>query len=234
MTDTAPAAPGQSDSRMSGITPLVRLLGVLVLAAATVYVAACAVYNMPNSPVKVRIKPAATHVIRPWFEQDWQLFAPTPSTDNAHIYVTARIRKPGGGNATTRPFDIQGPIEDLPKNNRVLPTKQPGITLAFQETFATYRSQLQTIDSAAAASARPQLHAYLNRRFAADFDKLRRLISQQAAARFPGRDIVSVRAEFSQTPITPFSARGSGHFPVKAKNLLDTQWMPYAQGVAQP
>lgn len=207
------------------------LAGLAVLAVA-VYGAACVIYNMPNSPMKVRIGNLARVVMMPWFEQDWQLFAPTPSTANDHIMVTARLARPGGGVETTAPRDIEYPIEDLPLGDHVLPTKQPGITLAIQEIFGFYRNQLQAIDKAAAPSVRPRLRAALDRKHGSDFDRLARIMSYEVHRWYPDRRILQMRASLTQTPITPFSERWAPDRPSSpATTLLTTDWLNYQPGV---
>lgn len=215
-----------------GVGWQVRAVVVLLAGLAAIYVVACTVYNMPDSPVKVRIVGAARTVIHPWFDQDWQLFAPTPSTSNSRVWVTAQVRSITGAVRTTTAFDVEYPIEDELTTNHVLPTKAPGITLAMNETWSNYRGQLQAVDQLP-TSVRSIAHQQLDARFATDFDSLDRFLSFEAQRHFPGEQVIRIRAKFVNYPMTPFSQREMVHpFAQKPHEQLQTDWMPYAAGVA--
>lgn len=223
-TQTSQAAGGL------GIGWPVRITALLLAGLAAIYAVACIVYNMPNSPVKVRTVSVARTVIHPWFDQDWQLFAPNPSTSNSRVWVSVQLRS-AGRIVTTAPFDIQYPLENEPTHNHLMPTKAPGITLGMNETWQNYRVQLQAVNRLPAA-VRGLAHKQLDGRFATDFDSLDRYLSYAAHRRFPGQRVVKVRAKFVRYPMTPFSQRDMKHpFPQKSQDQLQTDWMPYVPGV---
>lgn len=230
---SSPGAPDTSGA-VGVLSPRLRVTAVLTLAVAALYMAACVIYNLPSSTVKVRIDTADKAVMQPWFEQDWQLFAPTPATSNAHLMISIRAVGPSGAMMELAPFDAQYPIEDLQKDSPFLPTKQPGATLAAQERFASYQKQLLVIEKYAGPQQQV-LHTQLDRGFAATLDGLDRLISYEAHHRYPAADIWQVRATFTGTPMTPFSARYlTPPLPAKTTISLQTTWFPYISGVGAP
>ena len=195
---------------------------------------ACVVYNMPSSTVKVRVDAADKAMMQPWFEQDWQLFAPTPATSNAHLMVSIRAVAATGAIIELPAFDAQYPIEDLQKKTPFLPTKQPGATLAAQERFASYQRQLLVIQRIAGPQQQ-LLHDQLDKTFGPTLDGLDRLISYEAHQKYPGADIRQVQATFTTTPMTPFSARHVWPPPKETtKQSLQTNWFPYVSGVGSP
>jgi hypothetical protein len=208
----------------------VRISAVVAVAVAAVYMIACVIYNLPSSTMKVRVDDADKALMQPWFEQDWQLFAPTPASSNAHLVISIKASE-SGSKSELAPFDAQYPIEDMQKRSPELPTKQPGITLAAQERFASYQKQLLVIEKAGGPSARG-LHAQLDKTFAPTLDALDRFISYEAHKQYPTAQISQVRATFTSTPMTPFSERNDAVPPVeKTKETLQTNWFPYVEGV---
>ena len=201
-----------------------------VLVAAT-YMIACVVYNLPSSTVKVRVDGADKTMMQPWFEQDWQLFAPTPATSNAHLVISMRAVATSGAVTEPASFDAQYPIEDLQKSTPFLPTKQPGVTLAAQERFASYQKQLVVIERSAGPDQQV-LHAKLDQVYAPTLDALDRFISYEAHRKYPAADLRQVQATFTGTPMTPFSARFVSPPPAEATTTsLQTNWFPYVGGV---
>lgn len=211
-----------------------RITAALAVVIAGVYMVACAVYNLPSSTVKVRVDGADKAMMQPWFEQDWQLFAPSPATSNARLMISIRAVGAGGANLVLPAFDAQYPIEDLQKQTPFLPTKQPGATLAAQERFASYQKQLLVIQRIAGPQEQ-LLHAQLDKAFQPTLDGLDRLISYEAHRRYPGADIRQVQATFTSTPMTPFSARFVSPTPTEVTTQsLQSNWFPYVSGVGSP
>lgn len=211
----------------------VRIAFSLIVVVVGVFGLCTALYNFPDSTVKSRIDPAVNTVVQPWFEQDWHLFAPTPSTSNTHLLVTARLLFQDSTVHDMAPFDVQYPLEDLTKTNHVLPTKLPGVTLAAQERMADYATELAGISHAPVA-AQSGLHADLDDRYQPVLDALRRFRSRCAQDRFGSARIVAVRGTFTSTPMTPFSARDDvDPLPQPTKTILTTGWDPFVADVAK-
>lgn len=217
--------------RTAPVSTRVRAAFLLVAGALIVFITGTVLYNLPASTVTTRMRPTVDVVMHPWFEQDWQLFAPTPASSNTRLMVTARVARPDGSVVETPAFDVQYPIEDMPKNDHVLPTKRPGITLAAQERMSNYSRELAAIDKAPVA-ARAPLHRALDERYRSTLDEIDRFMSRCAQDRFPGAHIVAVRGAFTSTPMTPFSARNMHNPPpLPTTTIVTTSWDPFVADV---
>ena len=213
------------------VSARVRAAFCVVAGALIVFIAGTVLYNLPASTVTTRMRPTVDVVMHPWFEQDWQLFAPTPASSNTRLMVTARIERPDHSIVETPAFDVQQPIEDMPKSNHILPTKRPGITLAAQERMSNYSRELATIDKAPPA-ARAPMHRALDERYRSTLDEIDRFMSRCAQDRFPHARIVAVRGAFTSTPMTPFSARTMHNPPpLPTKTIVTTSWDPFVADV---
>ncbi|WP_370083861.1 DUF5819 family protein [Streptacidiphilus sp. MAP12-16] len=197
------------------------------------YTLACLVYNAPASPAKTRLATPVNAVINPYFGQDWMLFAPAPSTVNDILMMDVKLKAGNSeGETTTIPVDIEEPIDRMPRSNRVMPTKLPGVLLALQESFTNYANGLNDALKAPKAQ-QPALEDALSRRYAAEFVELQRFLSIRAGTMYPDAQIIAVRATFDKRPITPFSERDMHPAPKQpVQGVLQTAWMPYVSGVA--
>lgn len=210
-----------------------RVLFVGLICLLILFIASIAAYNIPDSTIKVRILPVVDKVVHPWFEQDWQLFAPTPSTSNSHIWVEVRYVESNGNSAELPEFEVQSAIEDLPAERPWLPTKQPGITLAAQERIASYEDQLRFIQGVPVAN-RTALHEGLDAKFHATFDALARFISKCVQDRYPNLRVKDFRIRFTDTGIVPFSERNSVRPVVpRERQDLETTWYPFTADIGR-
>lgn len=235
-------APGTGDSEaLSRVRPTpvrvpvpvrVRLCVILGVLPVLAFMAACLVYNAPQSPASVRLIGPARRVLEPYFWQDWQLFGPTPGTSNDLVYLQARIQY-GGETVETAPVEVEEAIDRAPRGFRINPTKLPGIMLAFDQTSSHYASAATRIKKLPAAQ-RKAAQAALDKQYKADFEEMQRFFSARAHSLYPGARILAVQATFKTRPIVSFSERyESPHPKEKLKGLLQTSWMPYVPGVAQ-
>lgn len=208
----------------------VALLGMV----AAVYSVACLDYNAPASPASVRLAGPVNAMINTYFNQDWMLFAPTPATDNSLLYIQVQLRRPGSATTvTTAPEDIEAAIDVLPRSDRVLPTKLPGVVLGFQENFQAYSRQLAQITQDDPKSEQGPARKALAARYTTEFVALQRFLSVRAATLYPGDRILAVRASFARQPIVPFSQRDQVPAPSETIKIFEqTDWLAYVAGVA--
>jgi hypothetical protein len=207
-------------------------VAVIGLAVAAVYSIACLIYNAPNSPATVRTTSFAHDVIGPYFQQDWQLFGPTPPSSNNLISMQTRILV-GGKEIETSPVEIESAIDQAPHNFPLNPTKLANITLALNEQMQTYineTDQIRKLPSSLRSKAERQLNV-ANKWF---FAELQRFLSAYAGTLYQGKHIVDLRATFESQPIVPFSDRYEQPQPTeKPTNLATTSWLAYVPGVAE-
>lgn len=205
---------------------------MILLIPVIVYSLACVIYNAPVSPAQIRLYPAASTIMGSYFSQDWQLFGPTPGTSADSLGVQAQLRSANGSVTLSSAEDVEFQIDRLPRANRLLPTKLPGVILAFQEGFAQYANALVAIRKAP-RSERAALTSALNRQDRYELGELDRFLSVEAQQLFPRMHITAVRAIFGSTPIVPYSQRYQYPPPPEKDNpTLQTNWMGFIPGVA--
>ncbi|MFD9277154.1 DUF5819 family protein [Streptomyces mirabilis] len=216
------------------VTARLRICTFLALLPVALYTAACLVYNAPDSPAKSRIQGAVAHVMQPYFWQDWQLFGPTPGSNDDLIYLTVRMRTAGSDQVVqTSPVEIEQAIDRAPRAFPLNPTKLPGIPLAFDAAANRYARMVTDFKKLPAAQ-RKAAQADLDKQYVPEFQEIQRFLSARAATMYPGADIVSVKAAFKTRPIIPFSERYVIPKPEeKSKGILETSWMDYVPGVAR-
>lgn len=107
--------------RPPGLPLAARIGAAVVLAAVAVHLFFTAVYDTPFENVRNEILPgeAATRYIEPYFQQDYQIFAPNPSNANRGFWVRARVETPDGETVTTRWVDAAA-VELVEPHRRVL------------------------------------------------------------------------------------------------------------------
>ncbi|GAA0926404.1 DUF5819 family protein [Streptomyces rhizosphaericus] len=218
-----------------GALPLnVRISALIALAAVAVYCLCCLVYNAPASPAKDRIKRPATAFMEPYFWQDWQLFGPTPGTNNDLIYLRARMKLSDSGRVVeSSPVEIEQAIDRSPHDFPVNPTKLPGVLLAFDAAANRYAGVANKFKKLPAAR-RDAARRLLDKQFSADFEEMWRFFSVQAKTLYPDAQIIAVQATFKNRAIIPFSERYEVPRPKeRAQGILATSWMDYVPGVAQ-
>lgn len=212
--------------------PWLRWVAVLMLVPVAIYVCASIVVNVPASPARNRLFPLATTVLGQYFVQDWHLFGPTPGTTAQMLFVEAKVRSPDGAVHIAPSVDVEYQIDRMPRADRIMPSKIPGVVLAFQEGFADYGNILSKLQRAP-KNVRGRLMNYVNKKFGADLGELDRFLSAEATDLYPGETVVSVRALFAQRPIVPYSERYMNPPPREPMQvLLQTQWMPFISHVA--
>jgi hypothetical protein len=208
-----------------------RLVAVAGVPIAVVYSVACLLYNAPKSPATIRIAGFTNAVIGSYFEQDWQLFGPTPQSSNNLIYLQVRIRA-GDKEIETSPVEVESAIDQAPRAFPLNPTKLAAVTLAFNEDMHNYANsdeQVRRLPARLRAQARYQLNVS-NRWF---FAELQRFFSARASSLYPGSDILALRVSFASQPMVPFSDRYEQPPPgQQPARLATTSWLAYIPGVA--
>src|SRR5262245_20181438 len=82
--------------RLSRLPKRVWAVGLCLATVIPVYLLPVTVTDLPPSPARTSLAPIARHVVHPWFDQQWTLFAPTPPMSNSRLYLEVRYR-PGAG-----------------------------------------------------------------------------------------------------------------------------------------
>lgn len=222
------------------------LSGVLVAVLVMVYVGAVVVDDLPPSPARQALLPAADRVVNPWFAQQWTLFAPTPPLSNARFYLMVRYR---AGSSLPRPpaVDLSAVFQRMAEARRWAPPRLYRVTMdlaveidrtvlyANRRTpagaVAGAQSEADVYFAPSSLGAAPPLTPTQARLLGLSVAvELQRLLSASASQLMPHpRRLAAVRAVETATPIPPFTARQRHERPIA---LFDTGWMPYVPTVA--
>lgn len=105
------------DSGRQRVSWRLRTTAALLLLPTVAYCLVCLVYNAPASPASVRLAGPVDAMTNTYFTQDWELFAPTPATDNSLLFLQVQLRSPGSETTqTTAAQDIEAAIDVLPRS----------------------------------------------------------------------------------------------------------------------
>lgn len=203
---------GTADSH----SPLSRPAGLVVAAAAAVCVTTAIVhmclvflYVAPPNVVSQRYERQVDAWIYPYFEQNWQLFAPNPESDPEHVWARTRTTSPNGARRTGSWVDLTA-FDDASVRHSVFPSHTAQNML--RRAWAAYAGT-QGADTSGSERA-GMLQRYL-------LD-----IATQRLAAHGHRGFDAVQLRVVTTPVGP-ERRASGGAP--ARTSSSTRYLPWWQ-----
>ncbi len=102
------------------ISPLSVLFSLVVLAL-SVHFGMTLIYLMPPNPISLRMAALVNGYMRPWFVQNWSLFAPHPISETRRLLVACRLRQDDGTTLETPWFDVSTPLWEAQARQHVSP-----------------------------------------------------------------------------------------------------------------
>ncbi|MGM1017055.1 MAG: DUF5819 family protein [Actinomycetota bacterium] len=108
-------------STSTRIPTAAKVTSVIALLLAGVHILLTAIFNVPYSDVKYDVLPgrAADAYIRPYFTQDYRIFAPNPASSDRNLWVRAWVETDAGERVETDWIDVTA-IELAEPYRRVL------------------------------------------------------------------------------------------------------------------
>lgn len=106
----------------TGTVPVAaKVVTAVALALAATHIALTAIFNVPSADIKYDALPgrAADAYIRPYFLQDYRIFAPDPASADRNLWIRAWVEKPDGERVETKWVDVTS-IELAEPYRRVL------------------------------------------------------------------------------------------------------------------
>lgn len=230
--DAVPALP--SSPGAAGRSRRVLLLWLPVLALVGVYLVSTTFTTLPRSALSDDLSPLTGRVMRPYFTQRWNLFAPDAPVANYGTRLQVRYRPHADGPVLTSPvLNLSDQAVHAAHGAPLAKGEMKDMAVAFMESAYPYRSQL------AALGPRQRTPAAFRRSAGRDYeglatflDSFQRYLSSAADHEFPGAQVVGVRGEVGGDPVTPFPQRGSGQPPAPFYAVFDSGWWPYVAGVS--
>jgi hypothetical protein len=110
-----------TSTRVQPIPKAAKVASAAALLLAGAHIALTAVFNVPSTEVKYGALPggAADAWIRPYFVQDYRIFAPDPASADRNLWVRAWVETPDGERVETKWVDVTA-IELAEPYRRVL------------------------------------------------------------------------------------------------------------------
>lgn len=110
-----------TSTRAQPIPKAAKVASAAALLLAAAHIALTAVFNVPSTEVKYEALPgrAADAWIRPYFVQDYRIFAPDPASADRNLWVRAWVETPDGERVETKWVDVTA-IELAEPYRRVL------------------------------------------------------------------------------------------------------------------
>lgn len=225
--------------------------GAVLVALILAYVGAVVIDDLPPSPARQALVPLADHVVNPWFEQQWTLFAPTPPTANARLYMVVRYL-PGTAEASCHPVDLSTVYLDMAKTQRWAPSRLYRVTMdiaveidqvveyqhpntpatnAIVDNTAATQSEANVYLAPSALGTEPLLTQRMAHGLRLAIDgELQRLLSSSARSLCPrGRSIAAVKGIETVQAIAPYS---DPHLREPQIPIFSTGWLAYIRDVA--
>jgi hypothetical protein len=224
------------------------LLAAVLTVLTLVYVSAVVVMNLPPSAARDELATTAQHVVDPWFEQQWTLFAPAPPTSNTRLYLQVRYR-PGAPEPSPKPINLTAVYQNLAKDRWWAPprlyrvTAEMAVLISAVQRFGTPASasspspnadqqEAQVYFAPSALGGLPPITEFQAHLLAGEISlQLQGLLSNAARDLLPApSDLVAVRGVETAQEIAPYEARRT----VTAEEAeFDTGWMPYVATIAR-
>ncbi|NED97387.1 hypothetical protein G1H11_18990 [Phytoactinopolyspora alkaliphila] len=83
------------------VPPIARGVAFFLVGLLGIHVAVTFLWNAPSNPIREAVNEEVRGYIRPFFQQNWSLFAPNPVNSEDEILVRARLRDPASGDLRT-------------------------------------------------------------------------------------------------------------------------------------
>lgn len=193
----------------------------------------------PINPISLDLEPIVHSYTAPLFQQNWQLFAPNPVSQEQGILVRAIISD-SGSMTRTGYYDLTSPEIDAIHSTRLFPPRRTRLETTIQQLL-TYHDplaerlririgELQTIDPSTAENRfegilAEQLPLTLGeeqtQRLAL---QLLRGVATRAAISQWGDGVTHIQVRFVTNVFPPFSQRGSGE-KIGRIFIEDSEWM---------
>lgn len=97
MSDESALRPADAE-RNTGSPPLAKGLAFFLVGLVGLHFAATFLWNAPTNPIKESVASDVDAYMRPFFEQNWSLFAPNPINSEDELYVRAQVADIQTGN----------------------------------------------------------------------------------------------------------------------------------------
>jgi Family of unknown function (DUF5819) len=180
---------------------------LVLFGIAAAYVVSVTVLVAPPSPARNRLLPVVERVSRPYLNQTWMLYAPTPATSSRDWLVSVQVRTAAGIQESPESNATKALIA-LAKSRRWAPSRMMSVAGALDDLTSAYVHDKQVIENRPWAEEKKRLAtARVDAGFSRTQADIVRFGSWYGRQEFPSADIIAVRARLVDFPDANFSAR---------------------------
>lgn len=198
----------------------------------------------PVNPISLDLHPQVNSYIAPLFQQNWQLFAPTPVNEERGFLVRARVSESNGEIRTTEFYDFTSPLVNEIHARRLFPPRKPRMVsntmqlLGFKDPIADrLRKYVEDLSVEQLAEGNTTLQVTEEHRplpltpseaqvYRTGVETVRLVASKAAHDRW-GDNIIEIQVRIVVNEFPPFSQRGANNV-VGEVTIQDLGWLEAA------
>ncbi len=94
-----------NDSRGAPVPPIAKGVAFFLVGLVALHFVATFLWNAPSNPIKESVGDQVSGYMRPFFQQNWSLFAPNPVNAEDELRVRAQVEDPQTGEVTTTEWE---------------------------------------------------------------------------------------------------------------------------------
>ncbi|SDU81347.1 DUF5819 family protein [Jiangella alkaliphila] len=94
-----------NDSRGAPVPPIAKGVAFFLVGVVALHFVATFLWNAPSNPIKESVGDQVSGYMRPFFQQNWSLFAPNPVNAEDELRVRAQVEDPQTGEVTTTEWE---------------------------------------------------------------------------------------------------------------------------------
>ena len=194
------------------------------------------VHVAPINPISIAVDPAVSAYMLPFFQQNWQLFAPEPINSENGILVRAAVRTDDGSETITEFYDLTSPTIQAIYASRLFPPRRTRLIVNIQQLLG-YRDPLaqrlrETLSGDQDLSEDELYNAQLEvfpltpgEQATHDlaFEMLHSMAIEAAMSQW-GEGVTAIQVRLTTNRFPPFSERGSDE-RVGELTIADSTWL---------
>lgn len=198
----------------------------MLLAVAGLHLAATVLFLTPSNPVRSAAQPELDGYMRPFFAQNWRLFAPNPLTNNEHLLVRAQVTDSATGETiTTEWFNITE-FETAHLRHNPTPSRLSKTSTNVYRRLSSARNSLSSeqrtvLDGDYSDGGWDRMRQELRDAGASEGNIGALVRVEQAASAYTtavarglwGSDVLAVQIKLLRQPAVPFDQRLDGFVP---------------------
>jgi hypothetical protein len=190
----------------------------------------------PINPISAKLQPFINVYVKPFFYQNWHLFAPDPITTNFRLYVQVRYTEMGMTKPVESPWiDVMTPL--LEKNEKTIfspHNRMIRLGLGYVHALQLGGFDELTYKVLNKATKKEQLNTHIEESLQqqAEFqaDNLYRYVSAFAKAAYPDKKILEIRIMTGRQEAVPYSKRNDDSYKVEEHYTIH-EWRKLVEDV---